>query len=762
MKNRIVKLIIPFAFIMAILCINNKVQAASLEKDNVDLYVIDDAAKTTYNIDVPKELPKTYQIKVIGTTEKPTYSVIEGEDNVTVSDTGLIEPVTENWTYPDGSVRAEYNIGSAKIEVKLSNQTLQLTVNVNSYPEYYAENIAKKWVAENITSDMTNYEKLYKIVQHIAEDYDYSARFSGWISMFLTGGGDCWASTSAIIELCELVNIPAKSRYAVIDPGAGSGHRNAVALVDGEVYICDAGYSGSKPRYFDIYKHEPAYTYEIKSDDTIRIIQYDGFDENITIPSNIGERTVTTIGTSAFANSVTKPKSITLPNTITTIEDTAFWNCEDLSINIPSSVTTIGGAPFLLCKNIKLDISQNDNFVIDNGVLYTKDKTKVIEVLETCNSKQLILPSTVKTIGKYAMYYNEVVEQISLPANLESIEDRAFYSSKLTSITIPGSVRNIEQGAFDGAYSLKTAIIENGVTALPQGMFASDFSLKVVEIPESVKSIGEDAFKGTNSSLKIYGVKGSYAQKYANGNNITFVEGIVNEIVPEMITIENKNNIVYTGKLIKPKITVFIGSKKLTEGVDYTITYDSKSINAGSYELTVNGIGSYKGEAKVSYEIKRLETKFDFTCSDTFEGTPLKPVVTENNTPYTPSFMYRKVGNDYYTNIVPKEIGEYIVAGTIYGNNYTYKRVEKRVKITKSDLPFTDVGLEDWFYNAVKYTYKNKMISGYNATTFAPNDKLTRGMIVTILYRMEGSPSNDGKSKFVDVDSEKYYAKAVK
>ncbi|MBP3595865.1 MAG: S-layer homology domain-containing protein, partial [Clostridia bacterium] len=77
-------------------------------------------------------------------------------------------------------------------------------------------------------------------------------------------------------------------------------------------------------------------------------------------------------------------------------------------------------------------------------------------------------------------------------------------------------------------------------------------------------------------------------------------------------------------------------------------------------------------------------------------------------------------------------------------------------------LSFEDVKKEDWFYNAVRYTYFNKMISGYNSTTFAPNDKLTRGMIVTILYRMENSPNNNGKSKFSDVPSTEWYSKAIK
>ena len=72
-------------------------------------------------------------------------------------------------------------------------------------------------------------------------------------------------------------------------------------------------------------------------------------------------------------------------------------------------------------------------------------------------------------------------------------------------------------------------------------------------------------------------------------------------------------------------------------------------------------------------------------------------------------------------------------------------------------LPFKDVKRSDWFYNAVEYVYTNNIIKGYNTTTFAPNDQLTRGMMVTILHRMEGSPAVSGNTKFSDVQNSKYY-----
>lgn len=75
-------------------------------------------------------------------------------------------------------------------------------------------------------------------------------------------------------------------------------------------------------------------------------------------------------------------------------------------------------------------------------------------------------------------------------------------------------------------------------------------------------------------------------------------------------------------------------------------------------------------------------------------------------------------------------------------------------------LPFTDVKSGDWFQDAVAYVYDKGMMTGTSATTFAPNSTTTRGMIVTILYRLENEPAA-GTSSFADVASGAYYAKAV-
>lgn len=81
-------------------------------------------------------------------------------------------------------------------------------------------------------------------------------------------------------------------------------------------------------------------------------------------------------------------------------------------------------------------------------------------------------------------------------------------------------------------------------------------------------------------------------------------------------------------------------------------------------------------------------------------------------------------------------------------------------KPVSGEIPFTDVQSGHWFYDAVKFVYGNRMMSGMTDTVFSPDTATNRGMIVTILYRLEGSPAA-GTCKFSDVSTGKYYEKAI-
>ena len=77
------------------------------------------------------------------------------------------------------------------------------------------------------------------------------------------------------------------------------------------------------------------------------------------------------------------------------------------------------------------------------------------------------------------------------------------------------------------------------------------------------------------------------------------------------------------------------------------------------------------------------------------------------------------------------------------------------------EFPFADVDTDDWFFEDVAYAYENGLMSGTSADTFSPETATTRGMIVTILYRLEGEPEISGSCAFDDVKSGWYYENAI-
>ena len=98
---------------------------------------------------------------------------------------------------------------------------------------------------------------------------------------------------------------------------------------------------------------------------------------------------------------------------------------------------------------------------------------------------------------------------------------------------------------------------------------------------------------------------------------------------------------------------------------------------------------------------------------------------------------------------------------TVRTTDGTDKKATCKITVNNT-LPFIDVKKSDWFYNAVEYTYNRGIIKGATATEFRPNKNITRGDLVTILWRMEGEPVVTGVRNFPDVSTKAYYSKAIR
>lgn len=122
--------------------------------------------------------------------------------------------------------------------------------------------------------------------------------------------------------------------------------------------------------------------------------------------------------------------------------------------------------------------------------------------------------------------------------------------------------------------------------------------------------------------------------------------------------------------------------------------------------------------------------------------------------------VFRQEKNGTWTPLKARLEGNYITFETDHFSLYSVVNKDKGMT-TYSKLPFSDVRIADWFYNDVKYVYEKGMMAGTAADVFAPNTTTTRAMIVTILYRLEGSPAVTGTSAFADVPAGQWYTDAV-
>ena len=223
-------------------------------------------------------------------------------------------------------------------------------------------------------------------------------------------------------------------------------------------------------------------------------------------------------------------KSIDLPDSLKSIGEEAFILCNSLeSVTVPDSVTSMGERPFDRCASLKSITvgSGNPAFSSSDGVLFDKEKTRLIQYPAGKEDRSYSIPDSVTAVASDAFGQNEKLESVVIPDSVTEIEDEAFaYCTSLKSVTIPGTVTSIGDAAFSGCSALSSAIIPDSVTKIPGGMFLGCSSLKSltipgtvttigeqafmycsalesVVIPDSVTAIGEHAFSGCNSLLKI-------------------------------------------------------------------------------------------------------------------------------------------------------------------------------------------------------------------------------------------------------------------
>lgn len=278
--------------------------------------------------------------------------------------------------------------------------------------------------------------------------------------------------------------------------------------------------------------------------------------QNISIPStitSIGERafyecnalseltipaTVKSMGEAAFYNCNQLQSPITIPDGITSIEDSLFSYCWSIpSVHIPSSVTQIGNSAFVNCgalTNITIPKSVTS---IGSDVFFTCYSLAQIKVEEgnpnydsrnNCNaiietatntllqgSKNTVIPSTVTTIAPYAFSYGATPNHLVIPKSVTYLDYRSFYMCyNLAKIEVESgnpvfdSRDNcnaiIETASNNLVLGCASTIIPNSVTGIGDYAFYGCSELKAIVIPDKVEQIGYGAFYGCHNATSLH------------------------------------------------------------------------------------------------------------------------------------------------------------------------------------------------------------------------------------------------------------------
>ena len=178
-------------------------------------------------------------------------------------------------------------------------------------------------------------------------------------------------------------------------------------------------------------------------------------------------------------------RRIILPDDITEFGFCSFLGLTLRQINIPPSLKKLGESSFEDNRWL-----EGDPLVIPEGV------TEIpVRCFQWCDSlKRIVLPSTLKTIDQLAFYYTRVKE-MNFPEGLDSIGFSAIYATHLREIVLPSTVKRIGGAALAENKRLKRVVLPEGLSEIPKRLCGLCHNLEKINIPESVTKIERNAFQ---------------------------------------------------------------------------------------------------------------------------------------------------------------------------------------------------------------------------------------------------------------------------
>ncbi len=342
------------------------------------------------------------------------------------------------------------------------------------------------------------------------------------------------------------------------------------------------------------------------------IVKYVGSATSIDVSDYFGsgEVPVVSIGKEAFSQS--SVQYISLPRTLTSIGEDAFWFCRDLKeIEIPNNVTSIGMSAFAGCNSLEW----------------------------------AVLPSKLQKMDSLVFQLCRKLRYIEFPSGLTKLPYGVLSEcSSLTSVTIPEGVTEIGNNAFEGCTSLEQVVYNGTDEQWAKIKFGSgnEELLRVKPIQQEQKSLSKDSNASITLSQNTYVYDGrkkepdvtvsldgktlvrgtdytvSYSDNlevgtasvvvtgkgdYTGSRTLNFTITKEKDLSAATVTL-SETSYTYDGKKKEPGVTVKLGGRTLSQGTDYLVTY-SNNTEVGTAQVLIMGYGDYIGSMIKEFKIEK-------------------------------------------------------------------------------------------------------------------------------------------------------------
>lgn len=514
---------------------------------------------------------------------------------------------------------------------------------------------------------------------------------------------------------------------------------------------------------------EYAYSCEMKSvviEEGVTSIGSGAFFECFAMQSVSIPNTVTVIGGYALKG-CSGLTQVQLPNALKEINQEDFWGCDSLTeIMIPQGVNQIVVGAFSSCDRLEaIRVAEGNPYFTNDvkGVLFNKEKTSLLQCPAGMEGTYCV-PDTVKIIRGEAFYGCRRLSEVLLPEELTDIGAYAFAWSGIKTISLPNSLEKVNFYAFRGCL-IEKMTVWNPICDIDY----DDFTL--------------------GDSVKLYGYPGSTAEQYArchddatfighiyeNGECVICAEGysdggacgenlrwsVALEDDSWVLRIEGKgvpmsDNFGRYGWTPYASVVDVIVMEEGVTGTGEVAFMEFRELTEVSIPSTLTTIGN--GAFCGSCALTRIELPSNVTTVE--EGAFSYCDRLEKITVWNPGcdiFAEKRTLGHPDTTVIRGVWGS---TAERYAAAFGYLFEGTAESANDGVANFTDCP-DKWYRDAVDFVVRNGLMKGVDDGKFDPNGALSRAMVVTVLYRIAGTPDTVTEIPFADVPYGAWYTKAV-